>query len=896
MTGDTLAAAVQRLQALAGAAALEGVADGQVLERFAQRGEEAAFAALVRRHGPMVLGVCRRVLRREQDAEDAFQATFLVLARSAAAIAKRDSVASWLYGVAYRVALRARTNEARRQAAAVPAVPADVADPLAEASRRELRGILDEELGRLPARFRRPLVLCYLEGRSHPEAARELGCPVGTVRSRLARGREILRGRLARRGLAGAGAALAAPALAAPLPDRLLVAAVRGGLDWAAGRPAGSPAAAALAEGAVRALAGHRAVTLAAAVVLLTLLATAGLAVLPRGPAPLPPGGPRQPEGAAVDVVPKDFNGDPLPPHAVARLGTTRFRHGGHVNYVALSPDGALAASAGQDNLVRVWDTATGKERFRHRSGGGVAFSPDGKLLAAGGIPDAGGNRVFLLDAATGREVAALPVSASKGFPVVFAPAGGTLAVKEGATVSFWDVATGKERFRCPYADFGDGIGLAFSPDGRTVAVSSPGGTALWDTATWQRAGSLKVPAAALAFSPDGKTLVAAWAGLPSGLTFHDPATGRELRRLAVEPTTSAAFTPDGKGLLLGGPEYVRLLDVASGTELWRIPGPTAVALAADGRTAVTSSQLSPVVRLWDPATGRERRPVAGHGKAVAALAFAPDGKTLASAGADEPGVLFWQTATGKPLPGPRPTPHERTGYPALAFAPDGRLLAGAESGRIRLWDTASGDAVQEIVPLPQVPTCAAFSPDGKRLVVGGSPAAQVIEIATARARLLPADRLPATPALAAAFTPDGQAVAASGQGWAALWDAGTAAVLRQVTAKDRPLVFAPDGRTLAEVGYDAARVLAAETGAATAELRGAGQFRCAAFSPDGKRLATGHDDGVVRVWDAATGKELDRLPGHDGPVRVVAFSPDGRTLASGGSDTTVLLWDVGRP
>jgi RNA polymerase sigma factor (sigma-70 family) len=173
--------------------------DRQLLERFTRRQDEAAFAALVQRHGPLVLGVCRRILQHAQDAEDAFQATFLVLVRRADAIAKPDSLANWLYGVAYRTAHKARTSAARRRTYERQAVPMGVADPLPEALWRELRAVLDEELYHLPDKYREPLVLCYLQGKTNEEAARALGWPVGSMSARLARGREMLRDRLTSR-------------------------------------------------------------------------------------------------------------------------------------------------------------------------------------------------------------------------------------------------------------------------------------------------------------------------------------------------------------------------------------------------------------------------------------------------------------------------------------------------------------------------------------------------------------------------------------------------------------------------------------------------------------------------------------------------------------------------
>jgi RNA polymerase sigma factor (sigma-70 family) len=175
--------------------------DGQLLERFARLGDRDAFSRLVQRHGPMVLGVCFRVLNNEHDADDAFQATFLVLARRASAIRKSESVGSWLYGVAYRIAVRARSDAARRRVVEGRAEAMVQQDPVGDLAWQELRPVLDEELARLPAKYRVPLVLCYLEGKTNTEAAAELGWTKGTVSGRLARARDLLRNRLTRRGL-----------------------------------------------------------------------------------------------------------------------------------------------------------------------------------------------------------------------------------------------------------------------------------------------------------------------------------------------------------------------------------------------------------------------------------------------------------------------------------------------------------------------------------------------------------------------------------------------------------------------------------------------------------------------------------------------------------------------
>jgi RNA polymerase sigma factor (sigma-70 family) len=174
--------------------------DGELLEGFTVRKEEDAFAELVRRHGPLVLGVCRKLLRHEQDAEDAFQATFLVLALRAGSLYSPAVLPSWLYGVATRLAARIRAAGARRRAREVPLVDVATPGPQPGPAAEDVAPVLHEEIGRLPEKYRVPLILCYLEGKTNEEAARLLACPPGTVFSRLARARERLRARLRRRG------------------------------------------------------------------------------------------------------------------------------------------------------------------------------------------------------------------------------------------------------------------------------------------------------------------------------------------------------------------------------------------------------------------------------------------------------------------------------------------------------------------------------------------------------------------------------------------------------------------------------------------------------------------------------------------------------------------------
>ena len=211
---------VHQLERLFGQGTVTGLSEAQLLDRFATSRDESAFEALVERHGPMVLGVCRQFLRDPNDVDDAFQATFLVLVRKAGSLRQKDLLGNWLYGVACRVALRSRTVGVRRQmkvslfeqmeGLAGNGGPSRC-EPVSETVLRDEEGpLVHEEVNRLPRKYRAPIVLCYFEGLTHDQAAARLGCPIGTVKGRLSRARDLLRTRLSRRGVAVSSAALAA--------------------------------------------------------------------------------------------------------------------------------------------------------------------------------------------------------------------------------------------------------------------------------------------------------------------------------------------------------------------------------------------------------------------------------------------------------------------------------------------------------------------------------------------------------------------------------------------------------------------------------------------------------------------------------------------------------------
>ncbi len=390
------------------AAPPERATDRELLGRFTVCEDETAFAAIVARHGPLVLSVCRSVLRDEHMADDAFQATFLVLARKADSIVKCASLGSWLHGVALRVARKAKTATARReQRERRASVPEGVvcADDL---TWRELREVLHEEVARLPEKHRVPLLLCYWEAKTQEEAARLVGCPRATLKERLARARDALRGRLRRRGL-GLSVPLFATLLApCEVPAALARSAALAAGAFARGGPTDGPARAALRRGKPHPK-GAQALALAA-------------------------------DGRSLVTADRDG----VPCLWDARTGEALHRlrgHAGTVDAVAIAPDGRLAATGGRDRTVRLWEARTGREvrppiRLRNDVGA-LAFSADGKTLASGS-----GAAIRLWGVTTGREVHPAEGHHGELYAATPSPDGRLLATTgRDCTVCLWDLA-----------------------------------------------------------------------------------------------------------------------------------------------------------------------------------------------------------------------------------------------------------------------------------------------------------------------------------------------------------------------------------------------------------------------------------------------------------------------
>jgi RNA polymerase sigma factor (sigma-70 family) len=938
MSQGQLGTVVRRLRQLAGGEDAGQATDAELLDAFTGHGVEAAFAELVRRHGPLVLGVCRHVLGHLQDAEDAFQATFLVLARRAGSIRNRESIASWLHGVAYRTAMKAKTNAAQRHAREKQTPKRQVTGPAAEASLRELQAALDEEVNHLPDKLRAPVVICCFEGKSKAEAAVELGWKEGTVSGRLAQGRLRLQQRLTRRGMAlstALGATLLAPDTASAVSAGLAGSTVRAALLFAARQVASGAAPAqviALAEGVLKAMTFNK-LKMAAVLALLLGLAGSGAGMAVRqwtATEPVAPAARGDTDRATRDadhvVAAKsskarlDRYGDPLPAGATARLGTLRLRHNHTVSSARYCDGGRRIVSSSWDETIRVWDAATGRQLYRlHKPAPPVtvlAATRDAHALVAW---DDRQKRLVFLDLATGKEVGHMDGCAGGVGSAQFSADGSRLVTMSGRTAQVWDMARKQElrRVEVPVQEVRE---VALAPDVKLLAVTCPDHSVrLWNLDTGKELPTLRGHTDGVynvAISPDGK-LAATGGGIKDGtVRLWEVATGKELHRWQgpagwVRPT---AFSPDGRTLAAGGQDStVRLYDVASRRERGRcrLPGPRdtwvmSVDFAPDGRRLITAG-TEKVIRVWDVAACKELRPWDGHENEVHAVLATPDGRRIVTVGGDG-SVYVWNPATAGVV-NRFVLPH---GVPSAALAPDGKVLATAGEKVVRLWDLATGAEVRQLVGHTGGVSDVAFSPDGRLLASGGweDHTIRLWDSATGKERR----KIGPLPMPAGwnygdcplVFSRDAK-VLISGSAdrinpriyW---WDVATGKELRHVQPGASRLALSADGRTLGVTSWEGVRLLDAANGKERLRLKtGAGGV---ALTPDGKMLATGGTDGIVHLWELATGRERCAFRGHDSGaargggffaagVGCLAFLGDGRALVSGGGDTTLLVWDV---
>ncbi len=932
--------------------------DAVLLERFIHQRDEAAFAALVARHGAMVLRLCRRILGDVHEAEDAFQAAFLILARKAHSLKQPDALAAWLYGVARRVALKARGQSNRRRSSTAPldeALPDPRPDPLARLNARELLDILDEEVRRLPAEQRSVFVLCCLEGRTQEEAARMLGWTAGSVKGRLERGRQRLQTRLTRRGIAlSAALALVTMSHGIAVSASLRSSAVRAALGGGIGTPAAALAASVLKAMLLPKLAGVMALVMTAALAASTTVALvyrSSTTEAPEDKTPAPPAAAKVADVSKPQAR-KDALGDPLPPGAIARLGTVRFRPGDATKHLTFTPDGKRLVTWGGGG-VSVWDVITGKELHhlayeRGRDLGNGDLSPDGKLVAVWGREPQKFNdlcTIELWDVQSGKKVGSLEakcnVSPVYHQPIRFSPDGKLLAASS-TDVHIWDLASGK-KLRSWQAHRDSLWSMTFAPDSRQlITCDSTGEFRLWDAMTGRQLQKFKPlewkgisTELETAFAPDGKLLalnesienhVAADGKIEwkARISLRDTATGKQVRLLVCpgydivpwSPRSFRAltFTSDGKGLITAGPDhFVRVWDSNTGKEQRRLPLeelPDSLALSRDGKKLAVMIYGGKAIRIVDMNPWQTMGPPGGHLMEVSLAVLAPDGRTAVT-GSPFGSLSVWDAASGRMRR--RLQGHDGS-VMMMRLGSDGRtLFTLGWDETLRVWDLTDATERRRITVENDLGrlqrTRLPLTPDGKTLaVITRNHTIRLLDAATGKERQSfqgPEE------VWGMGLTPDGRSLIAwSGDFKIRVWDTATGRKLREYPLprghNGSSAALSPDGRLLAMECNPSDRkqeclliLMDLATGQVIQRIdKSSPDFSLLiSFSPDGRMLAwTGFKDLSIRLLEVASGRERRRLVGHRGRIdSLVAFSADGRRLLSGSSDTTALVWDLAR-
>jgi WD40 repeat protein len=653
-----------------------------------------------------------------------------------------------------------------------------------------------------------------------------------------------------------------------------------------------------------------------------------------------------------------DRHGDPLPPHAVARLGTLRFREATGVWQAAVVPGGKQLLVLASPATVIMWDATTGREvrRFeahaRKEPGGqscevhlhSLAVSPDGKTLAVGGTRTVDNALLdcplLLFDLATGRQLAQWsghPSNGLSGYPLLaFVTRALLVSAGDDGSVRLWDVLRQRELHRLALPAGSRVSAIVPSPDRKHLFVAGWDGKqegcwSAWEAATGKlvhREKGLPGLPVGLAVSHDGGSLALAM-GVGRAPTDPDATEMRlysvsgwkERRRWRAHDGDdggrgSIVFSPDGKMIVTGGADgKVRRWDAVTGKELGPAMEPTQKhsqnVAYLDAATLVTFGAQS-TVNFWDAKTGKAKLAFTGTESPVQAVACSPDGRHVAVGGYD--GIRVWEAASGNQVT------HLRDGMlyvSCLQFSPDGkRLLSGdLYGGKARLWDWTNGGAPIRTFSGPRSLCSVAFSPDGQRIATGDEAGiVRVWALSTGKpVHTLEGQRIegPSSQVSTLAFTPDGQALFCSAAGHGIRhWSLATGKEVRLIRPASlghsnavSALAISPGGRWGYSSSYDGSIcVWAAGSGRLAHVLRerephynGPGHI---ALSHDGTRLAAGFvnqwESPSVHLWDLTTGRKI-ALTGHRAPVTQLAFSRDGRRLVSGSCDTTALIWDVPR-
>ncbi|MDY3562738.1 sigma-70 family RNA polymerase sigma factor [Gemmata sp. JC673] len=945
---------IHRIRELALPLRSESQTDAELLCAFALNRDEGAFAALVLRYRQAVWDTCRHALGNDADAEDAFQAVFIALARDARKV-NAGTIEGWLRTVAarastnVRVAARRRTNAHQRLCDR--AAPAQASGPPDD----ELHAILRQEVAELPERIRVALSLYYLEGKTQAEVGRILGLTDRAVAARIRRGLDALRERLAQRGaivsvasLVAALGWLATGAAEAAVPTWLTATATATALAAADGQPATGPAAQ-LAAGLTGAGEYPRLKLYGLVLAVCGLGAVGGAVVLADRPLQTaPPKSPPAELALLAEPSRLDRLGDELPVGAVARIGTHRFRvvRSSGTGDVTFVTNGNTLASVHGESAVTLWDSVTGKstatfdgpagarwvsadpsgrrlavagaaEVWVWELGAGsprflwkwtaahtppqasitaLAFSPDGSVVAVG---DREGKRTRLLRSDTGGEVASLtgqPLALTAAGGSYLAVIGGSHPAAWGDRVTFWDATRGRTA-RVVAAPAGElFVDVAQSRAGHAALRTATGEVRVIEITTGKELGRWSTQSGArrgLAFLADGSEVIEVTQGQ---FRFRNPVTGTESRPDVSVPA-----------LVL----YTMNLNLDVSKQL-----------SPDGKHLATGTYGE--VTIWDVASGRPAGPDGQVQGAIRALTFSPDGRAMLTFADRAAEVRVWDAVTG--TPGQAMSPSAGDVFAGVGWGPDTCPLSlvrpplpPAPGGLLRS-DPHTGAAVQQL-PLPDgqqwVPGPTgrvgpfAVTPSGLRVAVASGTTIDVLEPGGKSVRRMTARAAVAGLVLSA----DGRTLAAVTHFWnprppgsgpqpprvsVEVWDVTTGRLHPAPASHETWDLFrslpalSSDGRWMAAVTWDRTITLTeVRTGRTGQQFETSGRPQTLAFSPDGRQLAAGSTNGTVSLWDLAAGRVVRRFSGHRGEVNTLSFAPDGYRLGSGSSDGTALIWDT---
>ncbi|HEV3146309.1 MAG TPA: sigma-70 family RNA polymerase sigma factor [Gemmataceae bacterium] len=875
--------------------AMDDCTDADLLRRFQAKQDGVAFAELVHRHGPMVYGTCRRTTGNVADADDAFQATFFILARKADSIRAAGALGSWLHGVAVRVARKAQwqalKRRVRQMAAAKPeAVPDKTPDG-------DLSAVIDEELQRLPDKLRQVILICDVAGKSRSQAARELGWPEGTVAKRLAKARQELGQQLSRRGVTLGIAAIAGGATVV-VPNRLLAETITQALAFALDPGSGPVAIRILAEAVMRSMKFSALKVWVISGLIAMMLAGGGILLA---------SGRSEPPEKKPDTPKKATDSAPAKHERISWKKKTVLETPGWLPAsIAFSPDGKTMVTGGTDGHVFAYEAQTQKEKWKASVGGdfaAVAFDSDGKSVLAT-FKDG----VRFLDPETGQLTNTIDEPGSHPVTIGVFP-NQSVAVAPGQEVVSHKIIFGNDHayFVKIWVEGGP-------PSTMRAMTTAPNKT------------PMDANAIPLAVDPAGSSAI---------ITGPiDPKTGKNVLWAWVAGSRGEGF--HGNQLLSGHEAPV-----------------VSAAWSKDGSTAVTGDAAGRII-VWDARAMKESKRLE-LGNRIAALAITGDAKNIAAVVVGKKAEFYvWETAN--PANNMKPIHADEYDYggpirAGLAFSPDGRQLSGIAintawlarlgdlTGKLHVWEIDSPKAEEK--PADRPPTKLTWkadkstqhpdfdlrsitvSPDGKKFAVATSLASsrfnqdslvfatesgkELYRVRGGYPRFVGNDHL---------YTLDNAVDNAVID-----YDVQTGTKIKSfsmktfppVPATDSPLLRAqisPDGKAIAVwFTFIIARVIDIQAGTELVQLEGQElparakplinplplmNFLSteAVWSPDSKRVAelyTYNDKdwtGGLAVWDAKTGKRVARFPNGIIPAArfmCFTFSPNGKWLAVGG-------------